>query len=332
VLSLFRTNSLAGVLLLLLLAFLTHLSGFFLEIGKASSAGGVWSDWLYEWVDPASGLGRGIAAFLVFVQALLVNAMISEHRLTGEVRNYIPGAVYIVINSLFPDFLVLSPPLLANTFLLIALASILRTYKKYECAKDLFNTGFFVGAAAMCYNTYLLFFLAVWAGWLVVRGSKIREILMIITGLLTPIFLTGAYLFVTDQMKADTDLWHRLTTNLSFLSFPGQLVVVPLAKVILWSLLILIVLFSINQYMFKKKIQAQKSISITYWFLLLAGITTLVQANIQLDHLLIASVPLSVLLGLTFDNSRSAIGEIFFLILVVCLFCFHMLGDNGLVI
>jgi hypothetical protein len=321
---------LSGVILLLVLAVLAHLSVFFRSIDSGIAGGGIWSEWLLSWVLPTSLPGQWLAILLVFAQALLLNALANDHRLTAGLRNFVPGAVFIVLNSLYPEFLLLSPPLLANTFLLIAIAGLLRTYKKHEIAKDLYNAGFFIGAAALFCSSYALFILAAWAGWLALRGSKFGEVMMMLTGLMTPYFLSAVYIFVFSPNE--TLSWGIFLRNMSVWDFPDGFSLVALVKIGIWGLLILLVLFSINQYTFKKKIQAQKAISVMYWFLFLAGVSVVFQGSIQLAHLLIASIPLSLFLGLSFESARSAAAEIFFLLLVVCLFCFHMLGNNGLII
>lgn len=74
------------------------------------------------------------AAVLVFLQALIVNGMADSFRLMND-RNWLPGLGYALAASALPDFQFLSPPLIAATFVALAVRTIFLTYKSPKISR-----------------------------------------------------------------------------------------------------------------------------------------------------------------------------------------------------
>ena len=71
-----------------------------------------------------SGLGKNlsfiyplIAFFLLFTQAITLNALVNQHRLMQK-PNHLTGMAYLLITSLFAEWNILSAPLIINTLLI----------------------------------------------------------------------------------------------------------------------------------------------------------------------------------------------------------------------
>lgn len=327
-LGLFRTNSLSGLLLVFFLVIMTRIYGLFLPVVSEITPGGVWSDWLFQHINPGSNTGQLLAGLLVFLQAMLANFLVNNYRLKEDLRNYVPAAVYVVGCGMFPEFLDLTPALIGNTFLLLALIRIMGVYKTHESSGDLYDTGLFLGLAALFASGYILFFLAVFAGWLVLRGSNFLEVLVIATGFFSPYFLTWAYLFVSYGMNQPGTPFFSPYLSLGGQELQGDMLVG--VKLAFWGILIIFVLMNLNSYLMKKNIQVQKNISVLYWFLLVSGLMVFFLKTIPLYYLLASVVPLCIFLGLSLNNASKATGEIFFLLLLVSLLCFQVIGYNGL--
>ncbi len=134
---------------------------------------------------------------LLSLQAVLINVLVSNHRLASEVSLF-PGLFYILIASSLPDFLCFSPIHLANTFLIIALGILMATYKQSSCADLIFNVGLWLGVASLFYPPFLLFLFVGMAGLNVLRAYKIRERLMILAGMADPVF-SGRFILFLEQ-------------------------------------------------------------------------------------------------------------------------------------
>jgi hypothetical protein len=186
VLSLFRTNQFISNTLLVFYALLLRGLVFFLPAREVSmSHPGIISKMVYGWIGQSGWLPDLVALLLVLLQALLVNVIVAKYRMARTVSLY-PGVFYILIVSSFPDFLHLSPVLMANTFLLLVLYELFDSYKKYTAAGSLYNIGLWLGVAALFYYSMLAILIAAIIGFSIVRSFKVREVLMILFGLISP--------------------------------------------------------------------------------------------------------------------------------------------------
>ncbi len=287
---------------------------------------GYWASVLYHWI-PEYTIGSSLLGMaLVFVQALLVNALVHTYRMSGTLSNYVPAATYVLLTCLYPEYLVLSPVLIANTFLLLSLTALFKTYKQISVAKDLFDSGLYLGAACLFYNVYIIFLIALFMGWQLLRGNKTKEIYMISTGFLVPFFLNAIYLFWTDQLGGWPEIFMKSFRFINLDIFPKE--GVSIFKVIFWIIFGLVAVFNFNQFYFKQKIRVQKNISALYWYMIIGSFGIFFQANAHLEHALIICVPLSIFMALSLNNARSSLSEIFFFIMVIAAFCFQVLAFN----
>lgn len=325
-LSFFRTNQLAASALLIFYAAILHLSSL-LSPGEsampASDHAGILGHWLYA-ATGVQGLAPTLLTLvLLSIQAVLINVLVSNHRLASEVSLF-PGLFYILIASALPSFLCLSPIHLANTFLIIALGILMATYKQSSCADLIFNVGLWLGVASLFYPPFLLFIFVGMAGLNVLRAYKIRERLMILAGMATPYFLAALYCFWNNELALFLDLqFFKPFEFWSFAKYEAWELVVELA---FWFLLILITLGSIGAYNFKMQLQVQKKISIVYWALLIGGLTTCFQKGVSIEHLLVTVVPLGILISFNFILVSRRWAEMLHLVLLVLILCWQYKG------
>jgi hypothetical protein len=62
---------------------------------------------------------------------------------------------------------------------------------------------------------------------------------------------------------------------------------------------------------------AQKYISMLYWLMFICGLTIFTQRNIDLNQLLVLSVPLGILLSMTFQRIAPAMAEALHMLLLM---------------
>jgi len=133
-------------------------------------------------------------------------------------------------------------------------------------------------------------------------------------GLLSTFILAGAYSFWTGQWASFWQL--QFSKNLDFLDFAGEAHWLTWLKLGLFGLLLLICIISYNRYVLKKNIQKQKYISILYWGLLLSALTILFQREVRLEHLLILTTPMSILISFNFLDMKKPTAEAIHLLMV----------------
>lgn len=314
-LTLFRTNQIFYSILLIFYILLMRGAVFFAPFKWTPSVDGVFSEMVYSWVGSQNVISHIIAILLLLIQGFIVNSLAINHRLAHEV-NLFQGVFYILTACLIPDFLYLSPVLMANTFLFISLNELFYIYKTPACADRIFNAGFWMGVASLFYFPYVFFIILLVIGHNILRAFNIQEVLMLLTGLLMPYLLTGLYFFWFDQFEDFLD--HQLFSNVGF--FKVAIVLDSwdaYAKILLFALLIGFVIFSSDTYMIKKNIQVQKKLSILYWVLAVAALSAFFQANLTFEHLLMLAPALGIFLGLSFTSLKLQWAEAIHFILVV---------------
>ena len=303
-LSLFRTNQFVANALLIFYVILLRFSSFLVPYEHTPESYGILSDNLLALVPPESTLSHILAMVLIFIQALLINVIAARYRVARTVSLF-PGLFYVLLCSCFPEFLYLSAPLLANTFLILALYELLAVYKKYYSNGHIYNVGLWVGLATLFYFSSITFLAAVFIGFVILRAFKLKEQMGMLLGFVTPFWLLGIYYYVQEKMPL---FWtETFGSNISMLDLPG-FDLMGYAQLGIFLFLTLVVILSYRTYTYKVSIQAQKYIDIFFWFLLFTLGTIFLQKDIQAEHLILLAVPLSLLIGMSFlyMNNRAA--------------------------
>ena len=305
-LSIFRTNQIFANILLIIYATITHISLFIVPSSWKPQNSGILSDWVYSWLDVPSILASIFSILLVSFQATIINFICIRYRMAAEI-NLFPGLFYILIVSLIPDFLHLSPILLGNTFLIFALYQLLETYKKYSAADNIYNVGLWIGVASLFYFSFAIFFLLGWLGLNILRAFKLKERIILLIGFLSPYLLTFTYAFWNDNSLAF--LQKQGFSNLAFLDFAT---IEPLTLYVGGGtilLLLLTALLSSRTYSLKKNIRVQKNINILFLCLFISVFSLLFQSNIGIEHLLLLSVPLGIFISFNFTRMSNQMAE-----------------------
>lgn len=320
-LNIFRTNQLIVNILLLFYAGVLHLSAILWpDVDWTAPQHGALADWVYQWVG-STGLWAEIAAtLLVFAQAVILNIFFSNNRITRDYTLF-PGLFYILIASAIPEFLHLSPLLLANTFYLLAYKELFDTYRRPSAAAAIFNSGFWLGVAGLFYFSFLGFLLWGFVGLNIMRAFRIRERFMLLIGLLVPFILMGAYQFYVDQW--DGWIQSQFVDSFSWLDFQKLSSNLLMIKLGLLGLLLLVLLLGYSSASGRRTIDVQKKVDLMYWGLLFGGLTLLIQSGITIEHALILAVPMGMLLSIVFVELSSRWAEAWHILLVAAVLFFQ---------
>ena len=304
----FRTNQLAANLLLIIYVIVLYIAGFFAaNTWEAGASGGVLSQLLYDYVGTQGMAPKMISIGLVLLQAFLLNILAARFRISQEVTMY-PGVFYLLFMSTLPEFQNLTPVLIGNTFLILAVSSLFDSYKKTSSADTIFNVGFWIGIASLCYFSNFAFILLAIFGLSTIRNLRINELLMIIIGVIVPLFLAGAVAYWNDSF----DSFIRITFGEQFgvLDFVWDAHWKNYVPLILFGLATIISFFSFNTYFQKQGIRSQKNIQVLYYFIIIAILTIFLQKEITIDRIQLLAIPLALLLPLNFLNfKRKEIGS-----------------------
>lgn len=314
-LSLFRTNQFVANILLILYAVIVRAASFLIPVNDVAQSGGVFSEWLYQLIDPTAKSGLVLAFFLVCFQALLINIILAKHRMASELT-LLPGMFYVLLASSISQFLYLSPALLATTFYLLALYEMFETYKKYYASGKIYNIGLWIGVASLFYFSTITFLILAIGGLRSLRAFKLKEQLTLFFGFISAYFLSFVAYFLQDNTTYFFKV--QFVDGFKFLDFSSEnWDIIFYIKAGFFVLIALIALLNFNRFQLKKNIQIQKNIGILYGGLLLTPLAAIIQANVGLDHLLLVIPSLSVLTAFFFLNLRKSVAEALHLLLLV---------------
>ena len=158
-LNFFRTNQLAFNFFLIFYAILLRGSSFIVPSQEATfGKSGVFSLWVLDLCDGFGALPFIVGILLVFVHAVMINVIVARFRMANEV-SLLPGVCYILLASSIPEFLNLSPILLANTFFIIALFELFGSFRQKSVIANIFNVGFWLGIGSLFYFSEIIFIL-----------------------------------------------------------------------------------------------------------------------------------------------------------------------------
>ena len=189
----------------------------------------------------------------------MINSIALKHRLQNNLTLF-PGFFYILLCCLLPDFLYLSPILMGNTFLIIALGQMLECYKKNSVADRIFLVGFWLGIAGLFYFSFnLLFFWAI-VGLSSLRAFRIKEVLQVLFGLLSVFILAGTYYFWFG--KFDIFWSKQFVSNITFWGFESAGNYFVWIKGGIVALLVIASTLASSSFKSKKVMQVQKKITV----------------------------------------------------------------------
>jgi len=266
-----------------------------------------------------------IAMMIVFLQALYFNHLINYYRILQK-PSYLPAMSYLLISSLLVEFTLLTPAVLANTFLLFALSKVLSSYKKEKALAIIFDAALLISIASLFFFPYIVFFLFIIASLVVLRPFNLREYIFAVLGLLVPYYFIGVYFFWYGKLPG---FWH--TIQISQLSFPVAemehgsrviIIAVTMLIVILWSV------FFIQSNILKMVVQVRSYMMVFILLLLIGSLSMLVQFNGEFFHFIWIALPVGLAFAIFFTEVRRRIfSELLhlFLILTVLFFQYYFL-------
>lgn len=258
------------------------------------------SEWLFSgFINPISQAVASI--LLVFIQALLINQLFIYHKISRETTLF-AGLVYALFVSVNPLTNYFSPLLVANTFVILGLYNLLKTFKVADAGALIFNSGIFIGLASVLYTPYsiLLFFGII--ALLVIRSFRIKEKLQYFAGILTPYYLLGVLLYWNDTNIENLNFISGIFFHLPSLELPIN--ILRLFPALALLLMIPVCIFMYGNLSGRKNVQIQKKIDIIFWLLAFVFISFLLFRTEGQFHLLALAIPLSLLMGILMSESR----------------------------
>lgn len=323
-LELFRKNHFLNSILLLFYTFIVRIFSLIANPVWEGEAYGIISFRILEALDSSAVLQNILAILLLFFQAALINRLYITNRMP-DVNTLFPGMFYILLCSLFPEFLYLSPILIGNTFFIVSITSVLYSYKKIELSGFLFNGGFWLALASVFYFPFIYFLPFLFVSVAILRILKLKDILQVLSGVVAVYFLVFSMSYLSDNVNLFFQT--QFLDNFTIFDFHKKPSITEWIILIFYGLLIIWSILNYSKFELKKGIQAQKKINILYWALFVCIFSILFQKNVEISHLIIINIPLAFFLGESFNFiKKRGIAEAFHLFLFFGALILHYLS------
>ena len=258
-----------------------------------------------------------LAVILIFIQALLVNYITNRHKLSHE-STLFSGALYVIYVTLFVTNSALTPALIANTFIILAVESLLQTYKATDDVAHVFNTAFFLSLAALIYPPYIFGFIFGYMSLAFLYTMRFRAILQYLIGYLVPPFLLFTVSLFAEGLKPFSELYLHYLVTLPKFNPLGLNDIIPLAA---FGITLIFVILSLSSITLKKTIQAQKKIEVFYLLLVFLGLGFFSVNSESFELQIGLAIPVSVLVGIFISDSKSKLThELYHILLVAIIF------------
>lgn len=262
------------------------------------------SNLLLSLIDKPHIVAAIFSVLLVVIQALVVNKMITDLRLFDK-ANYVPALMYVVVSSLFTEFLYPGPQLLANLFVVLVLMSIMRLYKSQENFSEIFDVGFMIAIASLFYSPTMVLLVLMFIGLGILRAFAWREWVTGLAGFLAPYILISTYYFLVDGLG---EFWYEQFSGM--FNFGDMHLSTGLDVKVTGSFVVLLLMLSawyLQASYLKSQIQIRKFLVLVVWTLILLFFSFVLDDDLSLKHFVIITVPLSVILSyymLNFKKQR----------------------------
>jgi hypothetical protein len=251
---------------------------------------------------------------ILLMSFLMVNFN-TNHFFINE-RTFLPGTIYLLLTGLFPSNQLFNPVLPASIFLMFAIRRIIDAYKKSGTAFNFFDASLLIGTGTLFYANMVWFALLVIIGIIIIRTDYVKELIISVIGLSTPIILTIGIFYVTG--KELNSLFEVFTFNLFSGGREFYFSRLAIVGLILLGLIILVSLIHLLSLLNNKKIKSRKTFSELIWAMVISFAVYFILPSASVELIWLAAIPISYIIThyLIFSRKR-LLPEIFFAVMFI---------------
>ncbi|SMG22933.1 DUF6427 family protein [Sphingobacterium psychroaquaticum] len=259
---------------------------------------------------------------LTLLQAFFLNSIINHFNFLGK-PNFTVALLYMTLVSLFPPFLVLSPPLICNFITIWMLGKLFNIYKLSDVKGLMFDLGLIVAIGSLIYFPFIVMMLLLWISLVIFRPFNWREWITPLLGFITIYFLLGVIYLWIDRIAEFylifKPLGYFFPTELG-LNLYDYLVTAPIFVALLFFLYVL------KDHFFKSVVHLRKSFQLLFFMILLTIGSFYLNSHITINHFLLCAPPVAIYLAFYFTNSKSKwVYEVLYLIIILTIIYFQFI-------
>lgn len=281
--------------------------------------------YLFAWLDLPAITQSIIAIILILLHAVIINYWTNQNKFY-LIPHGTAGMWYIILVSMIPDMQMLTPALIANTFIILSSLYIFRVYRVKNVATHLFNSGLLISIASILYPPALFIILVQLVAIAQLRSFPIKERLQYLIGLISIYWIAAISLFYFGEVSTSSFLAFRwFDLDMSYHLIRSERVLLLYVALTVYTIL--------NFYNVKKKkaIDARKKIN--YFYIKVAAMFLLF-ALIGFDNsqiFIVISLSLACLLSMSLANKKIIYVETVHVLLVMIMISQLYFGEYNLI-
>jgi hypothetical protein len=282
---------------------------------------------LYAVLQKVVGENALFGVILSFVLVMLMSFLIVNFNTSQffiNERTFLPGAIYVLITGILPDQQLLNPVLPASVFLMIAIRRIMDTYRIPGTAYNFFDASLLIGTGSLFYANLVWFEILVFIGIAILRTGNVKELLISVTGLITPAFITSGIYYISGRdISLLPGLFYKNLFSVSgYHNFPT----IVIAGLIILGVIVLISIIYLLSVMNIKKIKSRKTFTELNWALVITFVVYFVIPSASIELIWLAGIPVSYIMAHYLIFSRKKLfPELIFALLLIEVSFFQIL-------
>jgi hypothetical protein len=202
VISIFRDKSIVAIFGLIVCGLLTHLHIFYVPVViKATTNTGFFSWLIQTYLVPLRPLFvNAIYIILLLSQAVRLNMVLNNSKMYSRAA-FTTAFAYILFSGLLINAYAITPALICISLIIWLLNNIFLLYNNPSANGLIFNIGFVGTISAMCYQPSVTLIVAILFALGILRAFKPAEWLILLLGVIAPVYLLLSGLFLFDKMN-----------------------------------------------------------------------------------------------------------------------------------
>lgn len=239
-----------------------------------------------------SWLNLLIFCALISWQAIYFNLLINKHEVLYK-NSYLPALFFVLFVSSMPSFQQIHPLHLVNLIVLRIFDKLFSLHQNSKTISTIFDCGFLAGVAALLYMPALPILILLMFALAMMRPFSIREWLVLLISYSIPFMFLSVIKFWNHELISFWEsFFARLSTRAPFFEIPKSSGVQFLGAVLL--LILVLSLLRLRRNYYKNIIRVRVYQQLQLLFFVLGFCSVFLSKEIDLVHLLIFTIPVSL--------------------------------------
>lgn len=262
-----------------------------------------------------------LAILLLIIQALMINYISSSHEVLYK-NTVLPGLFFVLLNSIYPEQLQLTPQLISNTFLILLFNRLCYLYESSQPLFLVFDAGMLLGVGLLFDYDLIIYLPFILISVLYMTSFNLRYWMVAILGIVVPSYFLGVLFYLTNHLN-DFLVSFEYSVRKSYFNPIG----ITFKESLIWILIIPAFVFStieLQANFLRNKVKSRRIQLIILVLLLFGIISVLAENQGYIFGLSFLAVSLSYLLANYFvRSSRKWLKEMLFLGMIGCMIFYH---------